>query len=158
MAASVSPCCSRRPAFAWRWANGQKASFFLGAAVYVACVKWLGWAVFGRLAPARPRCLLFPAEVFAGLAVVCAWFYLRNLVAKVWPASYGLAELAWLFPALLRAALRLPLPCSWRRQSRQPVAGRARRASGAVRSFRRGAGGGAVVGQRRLWACRGPTR
>jgi hypothetical protein len=82
-------------------AEWQKASFFLGAGVYVACLKWLGWAVFGRLALARPRFLLFPAELFAGLAVVCAWFYLRNLLAKLWPASYSLGELAWLFPALV---------------------------------------------------------
>jgi hypothetical protein len=94
---------------------GQKASFFLGTAIYVVCLKWLGWAAFGRLAPARPRSLLFPAELFAGLAVACAWFYLRNLVARVWPASYGLGELSWLFPALvlLHAAA---LVVSWRRQ------------------------------------------
>jgi hypothetical protein len=79
----------------------QKASFFLGTAVYVAALKWLGWAVFGRRTTARPRYLLFPAELFAGLAIACAWFYLRNLVARLWPASYGLGELAWLFPALL---------------------------------------------------------
>jgi len=78
-----------------------KVSFFLGAAVYVAVLRWLGWAVFGRWTAARSRYLLFAAEVFAGLAVVCAWFYLRNLIAKVWPGSYGLGELAWLFPALL---------------------------------------------------------
>jgi len=93
--------------------DGQKASFFFGVAAYVAVLKWLGWLVFGRLAPARPRFLLFPAEIFAGLAVVCAWFYLRNLAAKLWPGSYGLAELAFLFPALLvlhAAALALRAP------------------------------------------------
>jgi hypothetical protein len=93
---------------------GQKASFFLGTAVYVACLKWLGWATFGRLTASRPRSPLFPAELFAGLAVACAWFYIRNLVARAWPASYGLGELAWLFPALvlLHAAA---LVVSWRR-------------------------------------------
>jgi hypothetical protein len=79
----------------------QKASFFLGAAVYLAVLQWLGWAVFGRLTAVRPRFLLFPAELFAGLAVICTWFYLRNLVAKAWPASYALRELAWLFPVVL---------------------------------------------------------
>src|SRR5262249_13333353 len=89
--------------------DGRKASFFFGAAVYIATLKWVGWAVFGRLSSIRPRFLLFPAELFAGLAVVCAWFYLRNLVARVWPASYGLRALAWLSPALLalHAALLL---------------------------------------------------
>jgi hypothetical protein len=101
--------------------DGQKVTFFFGAAIYIACVKWLGWAVFGRLAPARPRCLLFPAEVFAGLAVVCAWFYLRNFVAKAWPASYGLAELAWLFPALL-ALHATALAVSWRRRTQPSLA------------------------------------
>ncbi len=81
--------------------QAQKASFLLGTAIYVAVLQWLGWAVFGRWSPAQPRHLLFPAELFAGLAVVCGWFYLRNLVAKAWPASYGLGELAWLFPAIL---------------------------------------------------------
>jgi hypothetical protein len=81
--------------------DGRKASFFLGAAAYVAVLKWLGWAVFGRWSPARPRFLLLPGELFAGLAVACAWLYLRNLVARVWPGSYGLRELGWLFPALL---------------------------------------------------------
>jgi hypothetical protein len=81
--------------------DGRKAWFFCGAAVYVAVLKWLGWAVFGRLTTVRPRFLLFPAELFAGLAVVCAWFYLRNFVANAWPGSYSLRELAWLFPALL---------------------------------------------------------
>jgi hypothetical protein len=79
----------------------QRASFFLGVAVYVAVLKWLGWVVFGRWTTIQSRFLLFPAELFAGLAVVCAWFYLRNLGAKVWPPSYGLGELAWLFPILL---------------------------------------------------------
>src|SRR5690348_6753896 len=100
---------------------GQKASFFLGAAVYVACLKWLGWAAFGRLAPARPRALLFPAELFAGLAVACAWFYLRNLLARAWPASYGLGELAWLFPALV-ALHAAALVLSWRRRPRPSLA------------------------------------
>ncbi len=78
-----------------------KASFFLGSAIYIAVLTWLGWLVFGRWTAVRPRFLLFPADFFAGLAVVCTWFYLRNLVAKLWPASYGLGELGWLFPALV---------------------------------------------------------
>src|SRR5438094_7495967 len=53
-------------AFALALGDGRKASFFFDAAAYVAVLKWLGWAVFGRLAPARPRFLLFPAELFAG--------------------------------------------------------------------------------------------
>jgi hypothetical protein len=101
--------------------EGQKASFFLGTAVYIACLKWLGWAAFGRLAPTRPRYLLLPAELFAGLAVTCAWFYVRNLLARVWPASFGLRELAWLFPALvLLHACALAL--SWRRRPRPTLA------------------------------------
>jgi hypothetical protein len=100
--------------------QAEKASFFLGTAIYIAVLKWLGWTVFGRLAPARPRYLLFPAELFAGLAVVCGWFYLRNIVAKAWPASYGLGELEGLFLALVALhltvlALRGPaLLAAWR--------------------------------------------
>lgn len=108
--------------------EGRKAGFFFGTAAYVAVLKWLGWAVFGRLAPARLRFLLFPAELFSGLAVLCAWFYLRNLVAKVWPGSYGLRELGWLFPALLvlhgaALARRAPaLLAVWRGSGRAALA------------------------------------
>jgi hypothetical protein len=81
--------------------DGRKAGFFLGTAVYVTSLKWLGWALLGRRSAVRPACLLFAAEVFLGLAVACAWFYLRNLLARVWPASYSLVELRALFPVLL---------------------------------------------------------
>jgi hypothetical protein len=68
-------------------------------------LKWLGWAALGRLSPAQPRFLLFPAELFAGLALGCAWFYVRNALAALWPASYGLGELAVLAPVLAAAHL-----------------------------------------------------
>src|SRR5262245_58935262 len=51
----------------------QRASFFLGIAVYLAALKWLGWAVFGRFVRLGPAHLRFPAEVFAGLAVASCW-------------------------------------------------------------------------------------
>jgi hypothetical protein len=106
--------------------QAHKAPFFLGAAVYVAVLKWLGWLVFGRWSPARPRFLLLPAELFAGLAVACAWFYLRNVLALVWPGSYSLRELAWLFPALLllhaiALALRAPGLLAAARPSPRPL-------------------------------------
>src|SRR5262245_31951062 len=72
----------------------QRASFFLGIAVYLATLKWLGWAGFGRFARLGPAHLLFPAEVFAGLAVASCWFYLRSLLGQLRPGSYGLGELA----------------------------------------------------------------
>ncbi len=86
---------------AWARGDGLRASFFLGAAAYVAVLKWLGWLLFTRKSLAKLAFVRFPAELFAGLAVVCAWFYLRNLVARFWPASYGLRELSMLFPGLL---------------------------------------------------------
>lgn len=84
----------------WLSGNRPKASFFGGAAVYAGVLQWLGWAAFGRWSAVRPRFLLFAAELFAGLAVVCTWFYFRNLIARVTPAPYGLGELALLAPLL----------------------------------------------------------
>src|SRR6266511_6099060 len=71
----------------------QKASFFAGAAVYAGVLKWLGWLVFTRPSLHRPAFVLFPLEMFLGLALLCGWFYLRNLAGWLWPMSYGLLEL-----------------------------------------------------------------
>jgi hypothetical protein len=76
----------------------QKAKFFGGAAIYLGVLKWLGWVVLGRRRFPADRHPLFPAEIFCGLAVACAWFYARNLVGWLWPASYSLRELGWLAP------------------------------------------------------------
>jgi len=106
--------------------DAAKASFFLGSAIYVAVLTWLGWVIFGRWTTVRPRFLLFPADFFVGLALVCIWFYVRNLVATFWPASYGLHELAWLFPALLGlhvAALLVTLARQIRTQARSASEG-----------------------------------
>lgn len=83
----------------------QKASFFFGAAVYAAALKWLGWVVLGRRMAGPRLGVLFPVELFAGLATACVWFYARNAVGALWPASYGLGELGVLPPLL--AALHL---------------------------------------------------
>jgi hypothetical protein len=72
----------------------QRASFFAGMAVYLGVLKWVGWAVLTRKCPRPNAFLLFPAEVLAGLAVLCFWFYVRSAVSALWPASYGLQELA----------------------------------------------------------------
>ncbi len=80
----------------------QRASFFFGTAVYLGVLKWLGRVVLGP----RPRdglsFLLFPAELFLGLALLCGWFYLRTLLGLLWPASYSLRELT-LLPYLVGA-------------------------------------------------------
>ncbi len=78
-----------------------KARFFAGAAIYIAVLKWIGWAVLGRKSRSDLSYLLFPAELFAGLAVVCAWFYLRNHLARLWPASYSLGEFSLLIYMLV---------------------------------------------------------
>jgi hypothetical protein len=76
----------------------RKAAFFAGAAIYLGTLKWLGHAVLGPWHLQRHRYLLFSVEIFGGLAVGCTWFYVRNLVGWIWPASYSLRELAWLAP------------------------------------------------------------
>jgi hypothetical protein len=101
----------------------QKASFFFGTAIFAASLKWLGWLALGR-GPEAPRPGgAFPAQLFAGLAATCAWFYVRNAVGALWPASYGLHELA-ILPLLLaflhlagavRQALARPRPGTGRR-------------------------------------------
>jgi hypothetical protein len=85
----------------WSTGASRKAGFFLGAAIYVAVLKWLGWAVLGRRSQVVPGFLLFPAEVFAGLALACGWVYFRNLAAWIFPGSYSLHELSFLFLPLL---------------------------------------------------------
>src|SRR5579884_1464678 len=106
--------------------DARRASFFFAAAVYAAVLKWLGWAVLGRLSPAQPRFLLFPAELFAGLAVACAWFYVRNALGFLWPSAYGLGELAILAPVLtvmhLYAATRGLAAWRWPGQGWRPLA------------------------------------
>jgi hypothetical protein len=106
----------------------QKASFFFGTAAFAAALKWLGWVALGR-GPAAPRPgLAFPAHLFAGLAAACAWFYVRNVVGMLWPASYGLHELAVLPPLLTglhlvgaaRRALARPRP-GWRLLGREAL-------------------------------------
>ncbi len=100
------------------WVLGQprRASFFAGAAVYLGTLKWLGWLLFSRHVALAPRFVLFAAEVVVGLAALCGWFYLRNLLARFWPASYGLGELAVLpgaVAALHLAALAPRLRAGW---------------------------------------------
>ncbi len=82
--------------------NRLRFSFFAGAALYVGVMKWLGRLVFGRYVQTQCRYLLFPAEFFAGLAVACGWFYVRNALGWLWPGSYSLMELrvlAWAIAA-----------------------------------------------------------
>lgn len=81
--------------------DALRASFFLGAAIYLAVLKYLGWLVLSRPVAAERAYLRVPAELFVGLAALLAWFFLRNLAARIWPASYSLRELSWLFPILL---------------------------------------------------------
>jgi hypothetical protein len=76
----------------------QKAAFFLGIAVYLGVMKWLGWVVLTRRSQHAQRFVLFSAEIFVGLAVALLWFYLRNVVSYVWPACYSLGELALVAP------------------------------------------------------------
>ncbi|HLX62184.1 MAG TPA: hypothetical protein VKX17_12960 [Planctomycetota bacterium] len=74
-----------------------QAEFFFGLAVYAGVLKWLGWNIFTRWLPddSKPHSYaLFPAEIFCGLALACAWFYLRNFIGALWPASYSLLELS----------------------------------------------------------------
>lgn len=71
----------------------QRAGFFAGLALYLGVLKWLGWLVLTRRWSITPRFMLWPAELFAGLAVLVAWFYVRNFLGWLWPASYSLVEL-----------------------------------------------------------------
>jgi hypothetical protein len=72
----------------------QRASFFFGAAVYLGALKWIGWTLITRRSEkAEAAALFFPAEILAGLALACCWFYLRNLAGWLWPLSYSLKEL-----------------------------------------------------------------
>ena len=79
----------------------RRASFFFGTGLYVSTLKWLGWVLLGRRMTAPRPGLLAPLEMFGGLALACVWFYVRNAVGAVWPASYGLGELRVLAPLLL---------------------------------------------------------
>jgi hypothetical protein len=101
----------------------QKAKFFGGAAIYLGVLKWLGWVVLGRRRFSADRYLLFPAEIFCGLAVACAWFYARNLVGWLWPASYSLRELAWLGPlaGAIHVASELARVQTRRRSRPEPI-------------------------------------
>ena len=74
--------------------GSRQAAFFLHTAIYLGVLKWLGRVVVTRHAAESRGPLLFPADLFFGLAIGCLWFYLRNLVAHFWPASYSLRELA----------------------------------------------------------------
>ena len=80
----------------------RQATFFLHTAIYLGVLKWLGRVVVTRHALERRGPLLFPADLFFGLALGCLWFYLRNLVAHFCPATYSLRELAVL-PVLVGA-------------------------------------------------------
>lgn len=91
-----------------------KARFFLGLAIYLGVLKWLGWLVLPRV-PDATAFARWPAELFAGLAVLCGWFYLRNLVGRFWPASYGLGELSFLAPVALAFNFAGRLPALLRR-------------------------------------------
>jgi hypothetical protein len=88
------------------------ASFFLGVAVYLGVLKWVGWILLTRRSE-RPAVAIpsFPIELMGGLAAVCAWFYVRNLVAGQWHLGYGLGELSAL--AILVIAGHLAATC-WR--------------------------------------------
>ncbi len=79
----------------------RKAQFFAATALYLGVLKWLGWLLFTRWSRHRLRFPLFPAEIFVGLAMACAWFYVRGAAARIWPASYSLAEMSWIAPVLV---------------------------------------------------------
>jgi hypothetical protein len=99
-------------------------------AIYVGVLKWLGWLVLTRRSSLVPTFVIWPAELFAGLAALVCWFYLRNLLGWLWPGSYSLAELQ-LLPLLavvlhlfaLASKFRLQLVgVDWRRDLGQRVA------------------------------------
>ena len=74
-------------------------TFFAGMAVYLGVLKWIGWNMLTRHMPCESAAfnyLLFPAELFCGLALCCGWFYLRNAVGRVLPAGFALHELSLL--------------------------------------------------------------
>jgi hypothetical protein len=90
----------------------DSAAFFAGAALYVGVCQWIGWLARGRARASGSVLQSFSADVFIGLALLCAWFYGRNLVERIWPGSFGLGELrllAWMVPILhlLAGILRL---------------------------------------------------
>ncbi len=85
----------------------QQASFFAGTAIYLGTLKWLGRVVVTSRVTGVPGYLLFPADLFAGLALVCAWFYFRAMLNLVWP-SFPLRELT-LVPYLVGLAQLLGL-------------------------------------------------
>lgn len=97
----------------------QRVSFFAGAAIYLGVLKWLGWLVFTRPSTWKRTFLLFPAELFVGLALLCLWFYLRNLVGWLRPDLYSLKELAILpiAVALLHVAVGIGNFRSWQGRS-----------------------------------------
>jgi hypothetical protein len=78
-----------------------RATFFLGIALNLGSLKWLGWFFLGRRVNAPMRFALFPAEVLAGLGLACVWFYLRNGIGILWPEWYGLGELSVLTGGVL---------------------------------------------------------
>src|SRR5258708_656953 len=53
--------------------------------------------------------LFFPAEIMCGLAFCCAWFYVRNLLGLLWPATYEITELT----ALKYVAFAIQLLHAW---------------------------------------------
>lgn len=85
-----------------------RASFFAGAACYLACLKWLGWVCVTRPLRWTGGFLLFPLEVFLGLALCTFWFYLRSLLADFWPGSFSVRELH-LLPWLVAFVHLLPV-------------------------------------------------
>jgi hypothetical protein len=108
---------------AWR-----RASFFAGAAAYIAVLRWLGWAFLNRRVRHPLRYALLGPEFFAGLGLLCLWFYLRNLVGRLVPGSYSLVELRYLFAGLLAAQLvaalwRLGPALRWVRANPREVLG-----------------------------------
>ncbi len=94
-------CALAVPAVHLAAGGTERASFFFGTAAYLSCLKWIGWICLGPPAPGALALARWPAELFCGLAVTAAWFYARNLLAWLWPASYGLVELRLLFWVLL---------------------------------------------------------
>jgi len=74
-------------------ADAPRLRFYAGLALYAGTLKWLGWIVFTRGTADRLARQRFPVEIFLGLALVTTWFYLRALLARVWPGSFVLFEL-----------------------------------------------------------------